>query len=85
MISKTKNYIIVLRGCDDINKSLICFSNEKEKNNFIFYARHLNSKSECCCQPTIHLYELNSNLFKILDIWNLYDFVDLDLIGGVSR
>jgi len=76
----TKSYILVLRGCDDINKCKIDFSNDFQKDIFIFYAKHLNSKCESCCQPTIHLYYGDSKLYKELSLYNLNDFDDL--IGG---
>lgn len=79
-MNNNKRYIIVLRGCDDINKSLIDFNDNFTLENFIFYARHLNSKCECCCQPTIHLYYGDSKLYKNLDLYNL-DYFD-DLVGG---
>lgn len=79
-MNKHCSYIIVLRGCDDINKSKIDFFTEEERDRFIFYARHLNSNCKCCCQPTIHLYYGNSKLYSDLDLYNLSDFDDL--VGG---
>ena len=78
-MNKYKEYVIILRGCDDITKIKYLLS-DNELQFLIKFGQYINKFSHHdCCKPTIHLFEDNISLKKI-DLFNLSDFDDL--VGG---